>query len=237
VLAKEAATLDVLSGGRLELGLGTGYRRADYEQPGIAFDPPAVRVARFEEAVRVVKGFFADAPFTFAGRYYRVQELDGVPKPVQRPHPPILIGGGSKRILSIAAREADIVAVNIRTTPQGEFDFTSITAEATAQKVAWVREAAGARFESLELNILAPLVAVTADRRGAAEQFLRFFGLPTDAQSVAQLLESPVALIGSIDQIVEDLVARRERYGFSYVVVWDNSLDAFAPVVARLAGR
>lgn len=240
LLAKEAASLDLLSGGRFELGLGTGYAASDYTQTGIPLDPPGVRVDRFEEAVHVLKGFFAGEPFTFTGSHYMVTNLRGIPLSQQQPHPPLLIGGGARRMLTIAAREADIVSVNIRTTAAGGFDFASITAEAAARKIGWVREAAGARFDTLELNILVPFVAVTDDREQAAAQFLdlfqRQFGLAPGALNTEQLLTSPTFLIGSIDEIVATLQERRERYGFSYIVIWDNNLDAFAPVVARLAG-
>src|SRR6266545_718304 len=221
LLAREAATVDLLSDGRLELGLGTGYALPDYIQSGIPLDPPAVRVSRFAEAVQIIKGMFADTPLTFEGRYYSVHDLNGLPKPMQRPHPPILIGGGGQRMLSIAAREADIVSVNIKTTPAGAFDFSSLTAEATAQKLVWVHEAAGERFDALELNLLVPVVAITDNQRSAAEQMLRHWGIPAEAFSVEQVLESPSALLGSVDQIVETLQARRERSGFSYIVVWE----------------
>jgi probable F420-dependent oxidoreductase len=203
LLAREAATLDLLSSGRLELGLGTGYALADYTQSGIPLSPPGVRVSRFAEAVQIIKGMFADAPLTFAGRYYSIHDLNGA-TPIQRPHPPLLIGGGGQRMLSLAAREADIVSVNIKTTPTGGFDFRSLTAEAAAQKVAWVREAAGEHFQALELNLLVPLIAMTNNQRQGAEQLLRHWGIDTEAFSVGQVLESPSALLGSVDQIVDN---------------------------------
>ena len=195
-----------------------------------------MRISRLAEAVPIIKGFFADAPFTFTGQYYTVRELKGTPKPVQRPYPPIMLGGGGQRMLSLAAQEADIVSVNIKTTAEGGFDFGSITAEAAAQKVTWVRQAAGVRFDALTLNILVPLVAVTDKRRQAAEEMLRKYNVPENVLNVEQVLDSPSALIGTVDQIVEDLQARRERYGFSYIVVW-QPMEQFAPVVERLVGR
>jgi probable F420-dependent oxidoreductase len=235
-LAQEVATLDLLSGGRIELGLGTGYRHDDYLHRGLALDPPGTRVKRFEEAVRIIKGCFSDQPFTFAGEYYTLQEHQGLPKPLQRPHPPLLIGGGSRRMLSLAAREADIVSVNIRTTPAGGYDLTSITGEAAAEKVAWVQTAAGARRDVIELNIIASFVAVTDHRRQRAEELLRQWGVPSERLSVAQLLASPSALIGTVEQIVADLQERRARMGFSYIVVHEP-MEPFAPVVERLRGR
>jgi probable F420-dependent oxidoreductase len=234
-LAKEAATIDLLSDGRFDLGLGTGWDRNDYEMSGIPLDRPGVRVSRLTEAVQIIKGFFAGTPFTFAGKYYTVRGLEGNPKPTQHPHPPLMLGGGGRRMLSLAAREADIVSVNAKTTAEGQLDFSSITAEAADQKMEWVQQAAGTRFDDLTLNILVPIVAVTDKRDQAAAQILRAYNIPANTLNVEQVLESPSALIGTVDQIVEDLQARRERYGFSYIVVWP--MEQFAPVVERLAGR
>jgi probable F420-dependent oxidoreductase len=236
VLAKEAATLDLLSGGRFELGLGAGWERAEYERAGIPFDPPGVRVGRLAEAVRVLKGLFAEGPLTFAGRHYAIAGLDGQPKPLQRPHPPLLIGGGGRRILSLAAREADIVSFVPRALPDGTTDWADGTAASVAEKVAWVREAAGdllsgAQDQAPEINVYVRGVAITADRHGAAERLARQVGVGVD-----DVLDSPFALAGTVEQIAEELRARRERYGISYVVVRDQVMEAFAPVVARLAG-
>ena len=239
VLAKEAATLDVLTGGRFELGLGTGYYRDDYEQSGITFQSPGIRVSRFEEAVQVIKGLFAEDAFTYEGKHYTIHNLNGLPKPLQKPYPPLLLGGGSKRMLSIAAREANIVSVNIRTTAEGGFDASSLTPEATDQKLAWVREAAGARFDDLELNVLV-FPVVTDQPRQAAEQMLREWKLPTDEASIDGVLAEASSLFGTVDQIVEALQARRQRFGFSYIAVGEyyqlDVMKRFAPVVTRLAG-
>jgi probable F420-dependent oxidoreductase len=238
-LAKEAATLDVLTDGRFEFGLGTGYLREDYEQSGIELQSPGTRVSRFEEAIQVIKGLFADDAFTYSGNYYIIRNLNGLPKPAQKPHPPLLLGGGSKRMLSIAAREANIVSVNIRTTAEGGFDASSITPEATDQKLAWVREAAGERFHDLELNVLV-FPVVTDQPRQAAEQMLREWKLPTDEASIDGLLAESSSLFGTVDQIVENLQARRQRFGFSYIAVGEyyqaDVMERFAPVIAKLAG-
>jgi probable F420-dependent oxidoreductase len=239
VLAKEAATLDVLTEGRFELGLGTGYLQQDYEQSGIELQSPGRRVSRFEEAVQVIKGLFADNSFTYTGNYYTIRNLNGLPKPAQKPHPPLLLGGGSKRMLSIAAREANIVSINIRTTAEGGFDASSITPEATDQKVAWVREAAGTRFHDLELNVLV-FPVVTDQPRQVAEQMLREWKMPTDEASIDGLLAESSSLFGTVDQIVENLQARRQRFGFSYIAVGEyyqaDIMERFAPVIAKLAG-
>ena len=237
LLAQEAAALDLMSDGRLEFGLGTGFYSEDYKGAGFNLDTPAVRVNRLEEAIQVIKGLWADKPFTFTGRYYSVNELESNPKSVQKPHPPIMIGGGSKRILSIAAREADIVGLNIKTTADGGFDPLSLSPQATQQKIEWIREAAGARFNDIELNILISTVAVTNNPQSVTEQLARDFQQDgTDIQA-EQIPAMPHTLIGSVDQIVNDLQERRERYGVSYIVVFEEQLDAFAPVVARLTGK
>jgi probable F420-dependent oxidoreductase len=235
-LAHEAATLDVLSEGRFELGLGTGYMPSDYHQTGIALDPPGVRVRRLSEAVRIVKAYFAGEPFSFAGAHYAVTDLLGRASPVQRPHPPIMIGGGGRRILSLAAREADSVAFNLRTTPEGAIDLASLSPVATAEKVTWVRAAAGDRVGELEFCVLMYFVAVGKPPRAAAEQVLRSWRMGS-TMLADELLATPHALLGDQAQIVEELQARRERYGFSYVVVFGDAMDEMAPVVSQLAGR
>jgi probable F420-dependent oxidoreductase len=237
MLAKEAATLDVLSGGRLELGVGAGWMKPEYEQAGIPFERASVRIARMEEAIRIVKGLYADGPVDFAGHYYTVTGLEGFPKPVQRPHPPLHIGGGGQRLLSIAAREADIVGFLPRARADGQGqDIMDATPEALEQKITWVREAAGARFADLELGILVAQVFTTEDREQAAHLIATTLAAGYHV-STEQILQAPYLLIGSIDQICEDLLARRERFGISYITVFEHSLEVLAPVVARLAGQ
>ncbi len=234
VLAKEAATIDVLSEGRLELGVGAGWMRTDYEQSGIAYDPPKVRVDRFEEGLKVLKGAFGDGPFSFEGEHYRVTNYEGHPKPVQKPHPPILIGAGGKRMLSIAAREADIVGVNPNLRA-GEVNITvgqDGTAERFDQKLQWLKEAAGSRFDELELNTLIFIGIVTEDALGAAGQFAPMFGLTPE-----QGLEVPLALVGTIDEICDKIIERRERWQISYYTLSEGLIESLAPVVERLAGK
>jgi probable F420-dependent oxidoreductase len=233
VLAKEMASLDVLSGGRVEMGLGAGWMRTDYDKAGIPYDEPGVRVSRMEESLTVIKALMADEACTFEGEHYTIRGLDGLPKPVQRPHPPILIGGGGRRVLGIAGREADIVGINpsLRAGEIGPEAASDATAEATDRKLGWLRDAAGDRFDQIELNCLVMACIVTDDRAPAAEMMAGLFGVDP-----AGALEVPHALIGSVDEICEDLVARRERWGFSYIVVQGDAFDAMAPVVERLAG-
>jgi probable F420-dependent oxidoreductase len=235
LLAKEAATIDLLSGGRLELGLGAGWLRAEYEQAGMPFDPPGVRISRLEEAIHIIKGLFADEPLTFAGQHYTIANLRGVPKPTQQPRPPILIGAGQKRMLTLAGREADIVGILTTSVASGTLaaDPAERLAESVAQKVEWVRQGAGERFHDLELSLV-PTFMITDQRRRRTEQYINEHGW--QGISVEQVWEMPAVFVGSIEQIVEDMRARRERYGFSYFVISDHDLAAAAPIVARLAG-
>ena len=236
VLAKEAATLDLLSDGRLELGLGAGWMRTDYDQSGIPYDPPAVRVDRFEEAIAVLKGLLGDGPFSYSGQHYTITEHDGLPKPIRRPgrpHPPIIIGGGGKRVLSIAARQADIVSVNpdLRAGLGGAETAPNTTPDMTSRKIDWIREAAGDRFPAIELNVLIGFCLVTDKPMPVAEAMAPAFGIEPEAA-----LQVPVCLVGSVDWMVDELRRRREAWGFSYVGFDGDSWEAMAPVVARLAG-
>jgi probable F420-dependent oxidoreductase len=236
MLTKEAATLDLLSDGRFELGMGTGFLRSDYDQAGLPYDPAGVRVSRMEEALHIIKGLFADGPLTFSGTYYTVTALEGHPKPLQRPYPPILIGGGGKRVLSIAAREATIVSFVPIARPDGSApELTDATSAALTRKIAWVRQAAGDRFDDLELNIPVTEVVVTEDREQAA-QFIASTLASGLSIMAKQVLEVPYLLIGTVDQICEDVLARREQYGISYITVYEKNMEALAPVVARLSG-
>jgi probable F420-dependent oxidoreductase len=235
VLAKEAASLDVLSSGRFELGLGAGWARDEYEQTGIAFDPAGVRIDRLCESLQVIKALFSAQPASFAGNHYQVNGLDSFPKPVQRPHPPILIGAGGRRMLSIAAREADIVAIMAAPITTGSItdDPSTRLAASFAERVQWVRAAAGERFEQIELSQVVS-IAPSDDRAQTAASFINergWAGLSTD-----DVLAMPQFLIGSTEQMAEDLRARREQLGFSYLVIADRSLEAAAPLVERLTG-
>src|SRR5262245_12026861 len=234
LLAKEVATLDVLSGGRFELGLGAGFSRPEYEAAGLPFEPPGVRVDRLAEALQVFKGFFGDGPFTFAGRFYAVTKLDAFPKPVQRPYPPILVGAGGRRMLAIAAREAAITGIRTPSLGTGRTVAApaGLLAETIRKKIAWAEQEAGGRFDQIELSIVSSVIV--SDRREAAERLVRERGW--QGLSIEQVFEMPSIFIGSVDQIVDDMKERRERYGISYYVVSDRSLETVVPIVARLAG-
>jgi len=233
VLAKELATLDLFSEGRLEVGLGAGWMRSDYDASGIPFDPPGLRISRLEESVAVMKALWSEGRATSAGRHYHVTRAQGWPRPHCSPHPPLIIGGGGRRVLSLAAREADVVGVNPTLTAGhvGPEVAASATAARFRERVGWVREAAGDRLDRLELQVLAFLAQVTPDRREVAERLGGLFGLSPD-----EALDVPIALVGTVDEICDSIVHRREEYGFNRWVVHDPEMEAFAPVVARLAG-
>jgi probable F420-dependent oxidoreductase len=233
VLAKAAATIDVLSGGRFELGIGAGWLKEEYDQTGIAFDPAPVRIERLTEAVHLIKRIFTEEPpVSFAGTHYTVTDLVCPPRPVQRPHPPFMIGGGGPRLLAVAAREADIVGITTRARRDGSKETTDLTAAATEQKIGWIREASGDRFVDLELNVVVGDVVPTTDVRGEAAKLAARYGV-----SAEEILGSPQVLVGPPAEMIERLEERRERFGFSYIVVTEPNLEALAPVVARLVGR
>lgn len=233
ILAKEAATIDVLSGGRLEFGIGAGWMTEDYRTTGIPMDPPGERIDRLEEALQIITALWSDGPADFAGKHYRVEGLDGQPKPFQSPRPPIAVGGGGPRVLALAARYADIVGLN-PSLRAGVIDAQagpSATAEATDAKIAHIRQVARDRFDRIELATRIHLAIVTDDRDGVAEAFAPAFGV-----SPAEALASPHALCGTVDQIVDDLVERRERFGISTIGLSASSLDDMTPVISKLAG-
>ena len=236
MLAKEAATMDYLSDGRLELGLGAGWIQAEYDAVDIPFQPIGARLDKFEHVVQGVKAFMTGDPLSIHNDTINWDGFCGIPA---RPNPPpIMIGGGSKRILSIAGREADIVSLNFnnRAGVLGPDGMASGMAEQTAKKVGWIKDAAGDRFDTLELEIGAYLTFVTDHQQATAAAIADPFGM-----SVEDLLAGPHNLIGSVDYICEELQRRREVYGISYITVLDdgenNMVEQFAPVVAKLAGK
>ncbi len=232
VLAQEIGTIDVLTSGRFELGIGAGWMRDEYDKTGIPFDGGGTRVDRMAEALVIIKGLFGPGPVTFQGRYYTITDLEGACKPVQRPHPPILIGGGGKRLLSIAATQADIISIMPRAKLDGSgLEDGDASAAAFEQKLRLVRDVAGSRFDQLELNTLVQDVIVTADARGAAATLTGDWGM-----SVQDLLESPLLLIGTKEEIRQKLRVMRDRLRISYVTVFEKNMEAMAPVIEPLLG-
>ncbi|HYP19461.1 MAG TPA: TIGR03621 family F420-dependent LLM class oxidoreductase [Chloroflexia bacterium] len=231
VLAKELATLDVLSDGRLDVGIGAGWMEAEFAMAGLPFDPPGVRIARLAEAIQILKRLFTGEPVTYEGQYYKVNGLVGLPRPVQQPHPPLHMGGGGRKMLELAAREADIVGLIPRLGPAGPMSLEDYSPAATRQRLEWVRAAAGERWDKIELSFFISQTVVTDDREQVAEQMAQGMGA-----TVEQVLETPYILIGNVDQLAEKIMACREEYGVSYFVIVDEAVQPFAPVVARLAG-
>ncbi len=225
VLAQELATVDQLSGGRLEPGLGAGWLAADYRRAGISFDAAGVRVDRLAASIGLVKAELASHQASWSalpgGR------IDG------RREPPFVMGGGGRRVLELAAREADIVAFNatLSSSAAAVRPGASISANAVDERVGWVRAAAGSRYSRLESQVFVHVVHVGPDRAQAAEAIGDRIGLAAE-----QVPRSPHLLVGSVDQIVDDLLERRQRHGFSYVSIPAGAIDAFAPVVSRLVG-
>jgi probable F420-dependent oxidoreductase len=233
VVAKEAATLDVVCGGRFEFGMGAGWLTADYDQSGIPMERPSVRVARLAESLEIMRMLWETGTATFSGDYYQVTEAKGTPAPVTPGGPPLVIGGGGRRILTLAGRYADIVSV-VPSLAAGHIG-PEVAAEAVADKyverVRWARDAAGERADNLELQCWTAAVQVVPNANEVVEALAPVFDLTPD-----QLRAAPLALIGSTSEIIETLRKRREELGFSYIVVHEAEIDALAPVIAELAG-
>ena len=237
VLAQDLASLDVLSGGRLDVAIGAGWNEPEYRAIGLSFDPVRVRQARLAEAISVIKGCFGPEAFSFAGEHYTITDYDGHPKPVQQPHVPFLIGGGGRRTLELAAREADIVGLAPRILSGQRGDPASITWAATEEKIAWVRAAATDRFDDLSFNVYPSQwpVVVTDDLHGEARKVVDHMRQRTGQElSEQDVIDSPHIFIGSVDRFVEKFSELRERLGISSFLV--GSLDELGPVVERLAG-
>ncbi|MEO3752580.1 TIGR03621 family F420-dependent LLM class oxidoreductase [Streptomyces sp. B6B3] len=242
VLAQELATVDRLSGGRLEIGLGAGWNEPEHDAIGIPFEPVGTRVGKLTEAIQVVKGCFGDEPFSLDGRHYTITDYDAQPKPVQRPHPPIFIGGGGRRLLTLAARQAQIIGLAPRLGRDERglptLDAPSITLAATEEKIGWVREAAGDRFAELELNSYptgGPTV-LTSDARGEAGKRVAELRARTGVElTVEEIMQSPHVFIGSVKELTQKFVDLRDHLGISSFLVDD--METMAPIVEELAGR
>jgi probable F420-dependent oxidoreductase len=238
ITAKEAATMDYLSDGRLEFGIGAGWIKNEYEAVNLPFDEFPVRFERFAEFVHAYKAFMSGEPLDIKGEHINWSGFYGTPSPVQKPYPPLMIGGGSKKILEFAGQEADIVSLNFnnRAGVLGPDGMSSGLAEATARKINWIKNGAGDRFKEIELEIGAYNTIITDHQQPTAQAIGDALGM-----SAKDILEHPHCLIGDVDFICDELVRRRETYGISYIAVLDdgenNMVEAFAPVVARLSGK
>jgi probable F420-dependent oxidoreductase len=231
VLAREAATVDVLTDGRFELGLGAGHMKHEYDEAGIAFDAARVRVARMAESAEIIRRLLSGDEVTFEGEHYRVRGHRCFPMPVQQPVP-LLIGGNGPRVLATAGRLADIVGFTGFSQVEGRRSVnpTHFTDAGLAQQVGWVRDAAGPRFDRLELNVLVQGVTLTDDPHAAAEAVQPL--LPS--LTVDEILSSPYSMIGTLEQIADQLHERRERLGVSYVTVFEKDMDAMTTIIERL---
>ena len=239
VLAQELASLDVLSDGRVDVGLGAGWNEPEYRATGIAYDAAPVRIDRMEEAIAIIRGLFADGPFSFAGKHYTITDMDLQPKPIQKPHPPFHIGGTRERVLRLAAREAEIVGMDLR--QDGEAILDAFPARMDV-RVGWVRDAAGERLDRLDLSVLRLVGGPTITDRAlpVATEVARELGDRTgQAITPTDVLDSPYSLIGSVEGMAEKLVQVRERWGInSFLLGWfdEPEIRSLAPVVERLSG-
>jgi probable F420-dependent oxidoreductase len=235
VIAKDTATIDVLSEGRLEVGIGAGWRAANHSTIGQPWRPAGERIARLEEAVGVLEACWTSSPATFNGRYYTLDEARNEPLPVQRPRPPLLLGGGGPAMLRLAARTADIVSFvpNMATGTLGPESAADGRADVLERKLSWVRDAAGDRFDALELHTNLTQVVATDDRSSGLAKVRRWYGVDDDEAAAAV----PHVVVGTPQQMADQLLQRRERFGISYYSVFEPGLKAFAPVIALLAGR
>ena len=231
-LARELATIDALSGGRLEVGLGAGWKRRDYDTSGIAMEAPGVRVSRLQEHAAVLRGLWGEGPFSFAGDHYTVTDLDGTPAPHRPGGPPILVGGGGPRLLRWAGATADIVGVNA-SIHSGEIDAAAAAdalADRIDEKVGWLAEGAGDRLADVEINAWLAVAEITDDP-ATIDGIAALFG--TDAEALSR---SPLSLVGPAGAVAERLHERRERWGYSYHVIPGDRAHDFAPIVAELTG-
>ena len=234
MLAKEVATLDFFSEGRLELGLGAGWLQGEYEAVGIPFDRAGVRLDRFEEVIGLLRASFAEGELNIDTTHVHAVGFEAVPKPFTKSGPPIMIGGGAQRILTIAGREADIVSLNFNNSSGklGAEGIGSSTAEHTDQKIQWIRNGAGERFDQIEIEIAAYFTVVTPDGAGTRAKMAPMFGMTPEV-----FAEHPNVLIGSVDEICDRIVERRERFGISYTSFGASVMDSVIPVVERLSGK
>jgi probable F420-dependent oxidoreductase len=236
VLAQDLASLDLLSGGRLDVNIGAGWNLSEYEAIGLAFDPVRIRSERLAEAIAVIKGCLRGRPFSFAGRHYRISDYQAGPRSIQRPHPPFMIGGGGRRTLELAAREADVVGLAPRVR-KGRGDALSLTWESTVEKIGWVRQAAGRRWPKLALNVYPSSVPVTITKRPAtaARQAADTLEQRTGTRLTdEQVLASPHLFIGSVESLMEKVVRLREQLGISSFMV--GELGPLDGLVERLSG-
>lgn len=244
VLAKDAATIDVLSGGRLELGIGAGWMKEEFDKGGIAYDSPGVRIAKLAETLEILDTLLRGQECNFQGKYFQINGLKGSPRPRQGPRPPIVVGGGGPKMLALAAKYADIISLAPPSNKDDKMLLSGITMEATAARVERIREAAGDRFGDIELNWTITAIMPTDDREAMAEMALAALdnGYPPNIEvdvklTVEQILDSPYLAFGTYEEIADQIRSVRERTSMSYVGIFPTQMEAFAPVIALLKGE
>ncbi|MFD4268094.1 LLM class F420-dependent oxidoreductase [Rhodococcus sp. NPDC058481] len=244
VLAKDAATIDVLSGGRLELGIGAGWMKEEFDKGGITYDSPGVRIAKLAESLEILDTLLRGQECNFQGEYYQINGLKGSPRPRQGPRPPIVVGGGGPKMLALAAKYADIISLAPPSNKDGKMLLSGITMEATAARVERIREAAGDRFDDIELNWTITTIMPTDDREAMAEMALAALdnGYPPNIEvdvklTVEQILESPYLAFGTYEEIADQIRSVREKTSMSYVGIFPTQMEAFAPVITLLKGE
>ncbi|MCF3938574.1 LLM class F420-dependent oxidoreductase [Gordonia tangerina] len=244
MVAKEATTIDVLSKGRLELGIGAGWMKEEFDKAGIEFESPGVRIRRLDEALTILDGLMRGETVDFAGEFYQINGLEGSPRPRQGPRPPIAVGGGGPKMLALAAKHADIISVAPSTTREGKMRLSDMTIEKTAQRVDRIREVAGDRFDDIELNWTIAVIVITDDREATAEMALKALeqGYPPNIErdcefTVDDVMASPYLAMGTFEEIAEQIREVRRRTSMSYVGVFPTQMDAFAPVISLLKGE
>ncbi len=244
VLAKDAATIDVLSRGRLELGIGAGWMKEEFDKGGIAYDSPGVRIEKLDEALTILDVLLRGQECNFVGKHYQINGLKGSPRPRQGPRPPIAVGGGGPKMLALAAKHADIISVATPTNKEGKLLLSGITMEKTIERVEIIRAAAGDRFSDIELNWTITMIVITDDREQVAEMALAALdkGFPPNIAvdvklTTAEILDSPYIAIGSFEEIADQIRNVRAKTSMSYVGVFPTQMDAFAPIIPLLRGE
>ncbi|MFN2486321.1 MAG: TIGR03621 family F420-dependent LLM class oxidoreductase [Acidimicrobiia bacterium] len=232
-VARDAATLDILSEGRFELGIGTGWIEQQYDSAGLTYNDPKTRVARFKEAIAVIKGCWGGEPFTFSGDHYHLDSVTS-PTPYQRPHPPLLIAGSGRSMLTFAGTAVDIIGISPLRPVASSFDHfgpsLATSGQRIGQQLEWIKEGAGARFDEIELSVMAHHLEITDDPEGRATDLAAAWG-----STVADVLGSPHVFLGSVGRSIETLEERRENFGISYVVFLGADLELVEPIVSHLA--
>lgn len=244
ILAKDAATIDVLSKGRLELGIGAGWMKEEFDKAGIAYDRPGLRIEKLDEALTILDVLLRGQECNFEGKHYQIRGLKGSPRPRQGPRPPLAVGGGGPKMLQLAAKHADIISVVPVTTKEGKLRLSGITMDKTIERVELIKQAAGDRFADIELNWTITTIVITDDREKVAEMALAALdkGFPPNmdvdvALTVEEILNSPYIAIGTFEEIADQIRGVRAQTGMSYVGVFPTQMDAFAPIITLLKGE